>query len=144
MVAPMLGGGHGWLQGRYGLMADNLVSARLVVANGSVLTVSATENEDLFWALRGAGHNFGIVASFEYKIYDRTPENENWSFEFLIFRKDKFDQVYEWANQVTGKEMPVESVHFSMWSKNPDIDPDNVRGVLCNAEHYHESLLTAS
>jgi FAD/FMN-containing dehydrogenase len=64
----MLGGGHGLLQGHYGLLSDNLISARMVLANGTAVTVSSESNPDLFWAIRGAGHNFGIVTEFEYKI----------------------------------------------------------------------------
>ena len=60
-TAVLLGGGHGILQGRYGLIADQLVSARMVLANGSAVTVSADSHPELFWAIRGAGHNFGIV-----------------------------------------------------------------------------------
>jgi FAD/FMN-containing dehydrogenase len=64
----MLGGGHGLLQGHYDLLADNLISARMVLANGTAVTVSSESNPDLFWAIRGAGHNFGIVTEFEYNI----------------------------------------------------------------------------
>lgn len=58
------------LQGRYGFSADNLASARVVLADGSAARASATENTDLFWAIRGAGHNFGIVTSYDLKLYD--------------------------------------------------------------------------
>jgi hypothetical protein len=129
----MLGGGHGWLQGQQGLLADNLISLRLVLANGSAITVSETEHEDLFWALRGAGHNFGIVTSFEYKIVDRTPETETWSWEQFIFRHDQVRDVYALANAMLGgsvSEQPVELVHWSYFFKIPDIDPENVSRVL--------------
>jgi FAD/FMN-containing dehydrogenase len=64
-----LGGGLGWLMGKHGLTVDNLLSADIVTADGTFLTVSADSNADLFWALRGGGGNFGIVVSFEYSLH---------------------------------------------------------------------------
>ena len=64
-----LGGGMGWLMGKYGLTIDNLLAVEIVTADGCVLRASATEHADLFWAVRGGGGNFGVVTAFEFQLH---------------------------------------------------------------------------
>ncbi|PKX89072.1 FAD-dependent monooxygenase fmqD [Aspergillus novofumigatus IBT 16806] len=81
-VGPMLGGGLGVLYGIHGLLLDALVSVRLVTASGDAITVSSTENPDLFWAIRGAGANFGVVTSATYQLYDQSNDGTRISADF--------------------------------------------------------------
>jgi FAD/FMN-containing dehydrogenase len=68
-----LNGGLGWLMPKYGLALDNLRAAELVMADGRVVRASDDEHADLFWAIRGAGANFGIATSLEYTLHDVGP-----------------------------------------------------------------------
>jgi len=69
-----LGGGLGWLARKHGMTIDNLLAVEIVTAKGEVLRASADENADLFWGVRGAGANFGVVTSFEFRAHPIGPE----------------------------------------------------------------------
>lgn len=126
-IAPILGGGHGWLQGRYGLAADQLISARLVLANGSAITVSEESNPELFWAIRGAGHNFGVVTQAKIKIYDREQEQDQWAASGFVFTHDKMEAVFGLANEwLESPERPVSLLQYGLIAHNPEVDPVNV------------------
>lgn len=90
-----LGGGVGWLTGCHGLALDNLLSARVALANGEVVSVSDSENTDLFWAIRGAGASFGICTEFKFRVHEQGP-----IFMWVAFpvRQKNIDLMVQQAN----------------------------------------------
>lgn len=90
----LLGGGIGWMVRKFGLTIDSLLAADIVTASGELLHVSANEHDDLFWAIRGGGGNFGIVTAFELKAQ---PVGDIF-FGTLIFPTDNLAAVIDgWA-----------------------------------------------
>jgi FAD/FMN-containing dehydrogenase len=75
-----LGGGLGWLSGKYGATCDNLISARVITADARALKTDIGTNGDLFWAIRGGGGNFGVATSLEYQLY---PVSEVFAGKFV-------------------------------------------------------------
>lgn len=122
-LGPMLGGGHGFIQGDHGLVADNLLEARVILANGSVAIASERKNSDLFWALRGAGHNFGIVTEVTVKTYD-VPDDDIWYYETFLYGGDSVEQVFAQANAVR-RETPAQFEHYAVFGRVPEVDPVN-------------------
>ncbi|KAI1743076.1 FAD binding domain protein [Xylaria scruposa] len=121
ILGPGLGGGHGVLQGRYGLVTDQFVSMNVVIADGSLVTVDDTHLADLWWAMRGAGHNFGIVTSAKIKIYD--VKHPDWAYTSLIYTGDKVTAVFETINELFPKgSQDVEVLHLVLFLNNPDVD----------------------
>jgi FAD/FMN-containing dehydrogenase len=114
-----LGGGIGWLGGKYGLTSDNLMSVDMVTASGQFLSASESENADLFWGVRGGGGNFGVITSFEYQLHpvggllagfvvyprDRAADLLRFHREFLKAAPDELNTVLSMAISEDG--LPV-------------------------------------
>ncbi|KAI0397925.1 FAD-binding domain-containing protein [Xylariaceae sp. FL0594] len=132
--ALTLGGGHGWLQGEYGLAADQVLSARLVLASGEAVTVSDGSHPDLFWALRGAGHNFGIVAAWEYRVYDANPRAPKWAYEIFIFSGDKLEALFTLHNEMQ-KTQPAHAIHWGYFIRVEQIDPGHMSWLTLALRH---------
>lgn len=122
-LGPALGGGHGWLQGHHGLVADQFVSMNVVLANGTLTAIDA--DSELWWAMKGAGHNFGIVTSLTTKIYEI--QHSDWAIETIIFSGEKVEAVYQAANDylVRNGTQPVGVINWSYWMNDADSDPKN-------------------
>ncbi|KAM3069544.1 hypothetical protein ACMFMG_005648 [Clarireedia jacksonii] len=96
-----LGGGYGYLSGKYGLAVDNLVAAEVVLADGTVARASANENLGLFWALRGAGAGFGVVSEFVFRGYKHS--GMVWG-GVMMFERGGIERVVGFANEVMERE----------------------------------------
>ncbi|KAI1749587.1 FAD binding domain protein [Xylaria castorea] len=122
LLGPGLGGGHGFLQGRHGLISDQFVSMNIVLANGDSLTID--KDSDLWWAIQGAGHNFGIVTSVTSKIYDVV--HPDWAYASFIYTGDKVEALYGAINEHLLKNgtQPVFVINYSVFFSLPALDPD--------------------
>ncbi|KAI1212144.1 FAD-binding domain-containing protein [Annulohypoxylon truncatum] len=115
LIGVSLGGGIGQYQGVYGLIADALVSARMVTASGDIIDVSANSHPDLFWAIRGAGTNFGIVTSATYKVHPLTDSGDVFVAEFLISAQQisKYFETMESMNPLPAKLSSMMLIDFN-------------------------------
>ena len=122
LLGPALGGGHGFLQGRHGLVSDQFVSMNIVLADGELHTID--ESSDLWWAMQGAGHNFGIVTSLVSKVYDI--EYPEWSYQSFTFTGEKIDDLFRVINDnlLMNGTQPVELITNGAFFNDPTIDPN--------------------
>ncbi|MFN8492535.1 MAG: FAD-binding oxidoreductase [Caldilineaceae bacterium] len=114
-----LGGGMGWLRRKYGLACDNLIGADIVTVDGQFRHISAEENSDLFWGIRGGGGNFGIVTSFEYKLHPVGPLV--MSATTLYAMTDAKQVLTAWRNFMQDASDEITATAF-FWSI-PSVDP---------------------
>jgi FAD/FMN-containing dehydrogenase len=115
-----LGGGYGWLRRKHGLSSDNVIEAEVVTADGQVLTASADENPDLYWAIRGGGGNFGIVTSFTFALHPVGPEV---AFSATFYPIEEYAQVLRgWRDYVEQAPDEVTTVCVGItFPANPEL-----------------------
>ena len=113
-----LSGGHGYLSRQYGLAVDSLIEADVVLADGSFVTASETENADLLWALRGGGGNFGVVTSFLFRTH---PVSMVYGGP-IVFELADAPCVMKWFRQNQPKA-PEEFYMFLGLQSVPPVDP---------------------
>jgi len=104
-----LGGGMGWLTRKHGLSIDNLLSAQVVTADGSVLRTDERQHPDLFWALRGGGGNFGVVTEFEFVLH---PVGPMVQFALLFYPLEHGRQFLRMCRDVVSSLPPDTNVIF--------------------------------
>ncbi|KAJ0271239.1 hypothetical protein CBS470a_013211 [Colletotrichum nupharicola] len=104
-----------------GKQTNQVISARIVLPSGEAVTASEETNPDLFWALQGAGHNFGIVTEWEYRVYDI--KNNAWGYSIFIFLAEHLEEVMEVTNKMM-ETQPPEIAHWIYFINLPDIDPE--------------------
>lgn len=121
-----LGGGFGWLSRTLGLAVDNLVSADIITADARRLKVSASNEPDLFWAIRGGGGNFGVVTSFEFQLH---PVGPQITAGLIVYPFEQARQVLTQYRDYV-KRMPAELAVWSVLRKAPPLPflPASVHG----------------
>lgn len=121
-----LGGGFGWLSRKYGMTVDNLLSADVVTADGSQVRASESENDDLFWGLRGGGGNFGVVTSFEFQLH---PVGPNLLTGLIVFPFEQAKSVLTQFARFT-ETMPDDLNVWMVTRKAPPLPflPEDVHG----------------
>lgn len=132
-----LGGGVGWLVRKYGLTCDNVLAFEVVTAEGRVVTASASENQDLFWGLRGGGGNFGVVVRFTYKAYPISTVLGG----LLVHPRDKAAEVLRFYRDFMA-QAPDEFTAYAGLMYSPDGDP--ITGIIacwCGALEEGEKAL---
>lgn len=102
-----LGGGFGYLTRRFGWTVDNLREVEIVTADGQVRRASREENEDLFWAIRGAGHNFGVITSFTFQLHEVGPTVFGGLIAWPFERADEILETYQALTADASRELTV-------------------------------------
>jgi FAD/FMN-containing dehydrogenase len=123
-----LGGGIGHLIGMHGLTLDNLLSARVVTADGEVVRASDEENGDLFWALRGGGGNFGVVTDFTFRLH---PVGQLFAGQLVYRTEDAPEVVTKWRELMAGA--PDELACFAFIARSA---VTGVEGAMIAVAHF--------
>ncbi|MFD6321343.1 FAD-binding oxidoreductase [Streptomyces sp. NPDC058442] len=114
-----LSGGMGWLRRKHGLSCDNLLSVRVVTADGRLLVADESQHQDLFWAVRGGGGNFGVVTSFEYRLHPLGPEV---FLCFVLYPADRTREVLRACEHYLSRH-PDDFAPIGVLGKVPAVEP---------------------
>jgi FAD/FMN-containing dehydrogenase len=125
-----LGGGVGYLRRKHGLTCDNLLSVDLVTADGQVLKANTKQNEDLFWALRGGGGNFGVVTTFEFKLHPVGPRVATVNPIYPISESRKLLEVWR---EFTATAPDAAATAFAVWGipDHPEMPQELIGMPVC-------------
>ncbi|KAI8172107.1 FAD binding domain containing protein [Colletotrichum sp. SAR 10_86] len=123
VMGATLGGGLGRLQGLYGLTSDALQSAHVVLWNGTVVEASENSNSDLFWGLRGAGHNFGIVVDATFATWPAANDGLQYNVDMIIAR-DHLEDMLKVTNNLLNEVLdPALAIMIAYGSDPQSLDP---------------------
>ncbi len=115
-----LGGGFGRLGRKYGMSIDNVLAVDIVTADGELRRASATENPELYWAVRGGGGNFGVVTAFEFQLHEQNRQVVSGSYSFPF---EQAQQVLEFAGEFAGQAPDELLVGSFIGAFPPDGEP---------------------
>jgi len=148
-----LGGGMGWLARQFGLACDNVASFTVVTADGDIRVASESENQDLFWALRGGGGNFGIVTEFEFRLHPIT--HRALVSELIFVPGQSLDPIRRWRELLPDSPRPA-TLTLDLWTpkSTADLPPTLIGrplvsigfvwvGEMGEARAYHAKFLGA-
>lgn len=144
VAGTTLGGGYGWLTGRYGLAIDNLLSVKIVLADGKVTVASEKEQPELFWAVRGAGQAFGVVTELVFQAHD---QNSPVFGGLLIFSAEKLREVVGFVNDFEKRANGDQGLYFGFTCPPPDCEAAIFtilfyNGPIEEAERFFSPLLS--
>ncbi|KAI1103735.1 FAD binding domain-containing protein [Jackrogersella minutella] len=121
-TGAMLGGGHGRLQGKHGLGSDALRSVRMVLWNGTMIEASKNVNSDLFWGMRGAGHNFGVVIESTYETFPQENDGMHYTAD-MVFTDDSLESVVGVINSLMPDQDPALAIDLIFFANTTTLTP---------------------
>ncbi len=124
-----MGGGSGWLERKHGLTCDNLLAAELVTADGRPVRASAEDNEELLWALRGGGGNFGVVTSLELRLHPVGPQVFGGLVMHPAERGPELMRLWRGVMEDAPEELGLAFAYMRAPAGDPDVPPE-LRGEL--------------
>jgi FAD/FMN-containing dehydrogenase len=113
VAGATLGGGIGFYSGIYGAISDSLLSVEIIIPSGELVTASNYQNQDLFWAIKGAGSNFGVVTSLTFQVYD-SPNAGMVMNADMIFPVSVNATLWKFAKTFLGRQPKELSMGFSV------------------------------